>query len=81
MKRLLPVIAAILILAAAGCLNFPIKPSGTEMVFYLTDKPSVDAERLYVLIEGVELITSDEASPVELTEESTVVDIIGAAGD
>lgn len=81
MKRLLPVIAAILILAAAGCLNFLVKPSGTEIVFYLTDKPSVEAEHLYVLIEKIELIASDEASPVELTEESTVVDIIGAAGD
>lgn len=74
---ILPIIALLLV----ACYQTPTAPEGSKVTFYLTDKPSVEAEHLYVAIDSISYQIADGEDFTPVSTDATVVDLLELAGD
>ena len=75
-------VLTIVVLVLAACFQVPNAPKQTNISFYLTDKPTVEAEHLYMAIDSVSYqIAGEEGGFTTVSTDSTVVDLLELAGD
>gem|GEM_PF-1840973 len=75
-------VLTIMVLVLAACFQVATAPEQTKVNFYLTDKPTVEAEHLYIAIDSVSYqIAGEEGGFTTVSTDSTVVDLLELAGD
>ncbi|RKX43910.1 MAG: hypothetical protein DRP27_07620 [Thermotogae bacterium] len=77
-------VLTIMVLVLTACFQVATAPEPTEVsyAFYLTDKPTVEAEHLYMAIDSVSYqIAGEEGGFTTVSTDSTVVDLFEFAGD